>query len=273
MENSLDWVINIIEVYAPKLALAVLTLFVGWFLIGWVTRMLDKVLTKHGLEISLRNFLLSLVNITLKILLIFSVASTFGIVTTSFVAILGAAAFAIGMALQGSLGHFASGVMIMIFKPYRIGDFVEVGGKEGTVANIQIFNTILTTLNNNMIIVPNGTVTSGTITNFTSLGKRRFNLIFGIGYDDDIDLARSIIIDLFKKHEAIMQEEPIEVMVESHGDSSVNLAARAWAKSEDYWSVYFYMMEHVKKEFDKNNVGIPYPQVDVHFPDKAMTNN
>ncbi|GAA5222153.1 mechanosensitive ion channel family protein [Membranihabitans marinus] len=268
MENSLEWVTNVIQEYAPKLALSVATLVIGWMIVVWVSRVFKKVLQKANVDISLQNFLTSLVSILLKILLLFSVANTFGIVTTSFVAILGAGAFAIGMALQGSLGHFASGVMIMVFKPYRIGDFVEVGGKEGTVASIQIFNTILTTLNNNMIIVPNATVTSGTITNFTSLGKRKFNLIFGISYDADIDEAREIIIKLFKSHDAIMKDEPIEVYVDSHGDSSVNLTARAWAKSQDYWPVYFYMMEYVKKEFDKNNIGIPYPQMDVHFPGK-----
>ncbi|WP_236975839.1 mechanosensitive ion channel family protein [Membranihabitans maritimus] len=272
MEESLNWVSEIIAEYAPKLALSVATLIIGFIVIGWVIRIFKKTLVRANIEISLQNFLSSLVSILLKILLIFSVASTFGIVTTSFVAILGAAAFAIGMALQGSLSHFASGVLILIFKPYRVGDFVEIAGKSGTVKEIQVFHTILTTLNNNMIIVPNGSILSDPITNFTSLGVRRFNIIFGIGYDDDIDQAKEIIIRLFKGHDLVLKEEPIEVMVESHGDSSVNLAARAWAKSEDYWGIYFYMMENVKKEFDKAGVGIPFPQMDVHFPDKVEQN-
>ncbi|MBY5958867.1 mechanosensitive ion channel [Membranicola marinus] len=269
MKESLEWLEAIVAEYAPKLVLAALTLVIGWIVIKWIVKLLDKAMLRYGIDLSLRNFLKTASGVVLKVLLIISVASTFGIATTSFVAVLGAAAFAVGMALQGSLSHFAAGILIMLFKPYRIGDYVEIADQSGTVKEIQVFTTLLTTPNNNLVIVPNGQVLDGSIVNYTTMGTRRLAMEFGIGYDDDIDLARSIIERLYRNHEAILQEEPIDVFVASHGGSSVNLSARAWVKSDDYWPVHFYMMEQVKKEFDKAGVGIPYPQMDIHFPDQA----
>lgn len=267
MNESLDWVKEIIAEYAPKLALALATLVIGWIVIKWVVRVVEKSMGHTNVDESLRKFILTLVSITLKVLLIFSVANTFGIVTTSFIAILGAAGLAIGMALQGSLSHFAAGVLILFFKPYRIGDYVEVVDKAGTVKEIQVFTTLLTTLNNNLIIVPNGEVLKYPIVNYTILGKRKVALEFGIAYDADIDQAKDIITRLFRNHELVLEEEGIDVFVASHGASSVNLTARAWTKSEDFWTVNFFMMEQVKKEFDKAGIGIPFPQMDLHFPD------
>ncbi len=268
MKESLEWVQAIVAEYAPKIILAIATLIIGWMVIKWIVKLLEKAMVKSDIDLSLRQFLKTLTGIILKVLLILSVASTFGVETTSFVAILGAAAFAIGMALQGSLSHFAAGILIMIFKPYRIDDFIEVADKSGTVKEIQVFTTLLTTLNNNLVIVPNGQVLKGPIINYTILGKRRLALEFGIGYDDDIDQARDIIDRLYRENEFILQDEGIDVFVASHGGSSVNLTARAWVKSENFWPVHFYMMEQVKKEFDKAGVGIPFPQMDVHFPDQ-----
>lgn len=270
MKESLEWVEAIVAEYAPKFILAVATLVIGWIVIKWIVKLLDKTLIKSNFDLSLREFLKALAGIILKVLLIISVASTFGIATTSFVAVLGAAAFAIGMALQGSLSHFAAGILIMIFKPYKIGDFIEVGDKSGTVKEIQVFTTLLTTINNNLVIIPNGQVLKGPITNYSSFEERRLTLEFGIGYDDDIDQARDIIDRLYRENEFILQEEGIDIFVASHGGSSVNLTARAWVKSENFWPVHFYMMEQVKKEFDKAGVGIPFPQMDVHFPDQEQ---
>lgn len=267
MNEAYDWIKDIAVEYAPKLVLAAVTLVVGWIVIKWVVRVIGKSLNRSKVDASLLNFVTILISITLKILLIFSVANTFGIVTTSFLAILGAAGLAIGMALQGSLSHFAAGVLILFFKPYRIGDFVEVSDKSGTVKEIQVFTTLLTTLNNNLVIVPNGEVLKFPIVNYTILGVRKLALEFGIGYNDDIDQARGIIERLYRNHELVLEEEGIEVFVASHGASSVNLTARAWTKSEDFWTVNFYMMEEVKKEFDKAGIGIPFPQMDLHFPD------
>lgn len=268
MNDSLNWVKEIVAEYAPKLALALVTLVVGWILIRYVVRIVEKSIGRSRVDESLRNFILTLVSISLKILLIFSVANTFGIVTTSFIAVLGAAGLAIGMALQGSLSHFAAGVLILFFKPYRIGDYVEVVDKAGTVKEIQVFSTLLTTLNNNLIIVPNGEILKYPIVNYTILGKRKIALEFGIAYNADIDLAKDIIAHLFRNHELVLAEEGIDVFVASHGISSVNLTARAWTKSEDFWTVSFYMLEQVIKEFNKAGIEIPFPQMDVHFPDK-----
>ena len=198
-------------------------------------------------------------------MLLLSVAGMFGVETTSFVAIFGALAFAIGMALQGSLGHFASGVLLLVFKPYKVGDLVEIGGGQmGTVQEVQVFNTLLVTLDNKRIIVPNGVVTSNVITNISGQGEIGVELTFGIGYGDDIDKARAAILKVGKNCEWILDEPKQEVVVAELGDSSVNLATRPFVKSEHYWETLFYMQEHVKKEFDKQEIGIPYPTMDVN---------
>ena len=170
----------------------------------------------------------------------------------------------VSMALQGSLGHFASGVMILIFKPYKVGDLVDLGGNVGVVDEVQIFNTILVTPDNKKIIVPNGVVASGIITNISGQGEIRVDMAYGIGYDDDIDQARSIILDVAKRCPQIIQEKSVDVFVAELADSSVNFTVRPWAKSEHYWDVFFFMQEHIKKEFDKAGVGIPFPQMDLH---------
>ena len=198
-------------------------------------------------------------------MLLLSVAGMFGVETTSFVAIFGAMAFAIGMALQGSLGHFASGVMLLVFKPYKVGDLVEIGGgNTGTVEEVQVFNTVLKTLDNKRIFVPNGVVTGNVITNISGQGEAGVELTYGIGYNDDIDKAREIILKVGESCPWILSEPKQGVVVAELGDSSVNLATRPFVKSENYWDAFFYMQENVKKEFDKAGIGIPYPTMDVN---------
>ncbi|MGR3809779.1 mechanosensitive ion channel family protein [Jiulongibacter sp. NS-SX5] len=252
--------------YAPQVIGAIIALLLGFWIIGLITSRLDKVLDRSKVDQNVRPFLKSLVNVGLKVMLLLAVASMFGIETTSFVAIFGALAFAIGMALQGSLGHFASGVLLLIFKPYKVGDLVEIGGgKVGAVKEIQIFNTVLETLDNKRIIVPNGLVTNDVITNISGQGTIGVELTFGIGYPDDIDKAKEIILAVGKKCEWILDAPAQGVVVSELADSSVNLATRPFVKSEHYWPTYFYMQENVKKEFDKAGVGIPFPQMDVHL--------
>ena len=250
--------------YAPKVIGAILTLVIGFMIIGWIVGMVRNMMQKRGIDPTISPFLTSLVSVGLKVMLLLSVAGMFGIETTSFVAIFGAMAFAIGMALQGSLGHFASGIMILIFKPYKVGDLVDLGGNVGVVDEVQIFNTLLITPDNKKIIVPNGVVTSGIITNISGQGEIRVDMTYGIGYDDDIDQARSIILEVAKRCPQITQEKPVDVFVAELADSSVNFTVRPWAKSEHYWDVFFFMQENIKKEFDKKNIGIPYPQMDLH---------
>lgn len=264
--DYLEKVISMAIEYAPQVIGALISLVLGFWIIGLITKRVDKMLDKSKVDKNIRPFLKSMVNVGLKVMLLLAVASMFGIETTSFVAVFGALAFAVGMALQGSLGHFASGVLLLIFKPYKVGDLIEIGGgKVGTVTEIQIFNTVLQTLDNKRIIVPNGLVTNDVITNISGQGTIGVELTFGIGYPDDIDKARKIILEVGKNCEYVLDEPSQAVVVSELGDSSVNLATRPFVKSENYWPAYFYMQENVKKEFDKAGVGIPFPQMDVHL--------
>lgn len=266
MENliNLDELSRMATAYAPKVLGALLTLILGFFIVGRIVNLLKKTMEKRNFDATLRPFILSLVSVLLKTLILISVAQMFGVATTSFVAIVGSAVFAIGLALQGTLGHFASGILILIFRPYKVGDYIVTQGHEGTVKEIQIFNTILKTLDNRDIIIPNGAITSGPIENLTSPGERKVDLTFGISYTDDIDKARSVLNQVIDKNEKIMQDKGVDIFVAELGDSSVNFKVRAWVKVEDYWDVYFYLHEFVKKEFDNNGVNIPFPQMDVH---------
>ncbi|GJM33252.1 MAG: mechanosensitive ion channel protein [Saprospiraceae bacterium] len=266
MNFDLDKISEMLIEYLPRVAGALLTLIIGFWIIGWLAGYLRKTLEKRNVDPTIRPFLVSIVSVGLKVLVLLSVANQFGIETTSFIAIFGALAFAIGLALQGSLGHFASGVLLLVFKPYKVGDLVEIGGGQtGTVQEIQVFNTILLTLDNKKILVPNGVVTSNVITNISGQGIIGVELTYGIGYNDSIDKAREIILKVGKECPYILDEPKQAVVVAELGDSSVNLATRPFANSENYWATFFYMQEHVKKEFDKGGVSIPFPQMDVHM--------
>lgn len=269
MEERFSMFQEAIKTYLPKLVLAIATLVIGWIVIGWIVKIFKKALGRSHLDSLVSNYLGSLASVFLKVLLFFSVAGTFGITTTSFVAILGAATLAIGMALQGSLNHFAAGVVLMLFKPYRIGDFIEVKGKSGTVKDIGIFTTQLTTENNNLVYMPNGEVLAGPITNFTILGVRQLVMTFRIRYEDDVDEAKEIITRLFRENELVLSDRPLRVVVSELGDSFVKLTANAWATSGNFWTVNFYMLENVKKEFSKAGIGIPYPKMSVQLDENA----
>jgi small conductance mechanosensitive channel len=257
--------------YAPKVVGAILVLIIGFWIANFIVRMVRKNLEKANVDEDLRPFLTTLVNVLLKLLIVFSAAGIVGIETTSFVALLAAAGFAVGLALQGTLGHFAAGVLILFFKPYRTGDFIVAQGYSGTVKEIQIFNTILSTLDNRIIIVPNGSIASGPIENLTAPGIRRVDMTFGIGYGDDIDKARSVIQSVIDADDRIIKGDGYvnDIFVKGLGDSSVNFAVRVWCKHEDYWDVYFHAHEAIKKAFDKEGVSIPFPQVDVHMKNDA----
>ncbi|MEL6720090.1 MAG: mechanosensitive ion channel domain-containing protein [Bacteroidota bacterium] len=251
--------------YAPMVAGALLTLIIGFWVANKLSGAVKNLLAKRNIDPSVQGFLGSLVSVALKVMVLLAAASMFGIETTSFIAIFSALAFAIGMALQGSLGHFASGVLILVFKPYKVGDLVTIGGGQtGTVADIQIFNTVLATLDNKRIIVPNGVVTSNVITNISGQGEIGVELTYGIGYGDDIDKAKDIILKVGKECPWILDDPAQGVVVAELADSSVNLATRPFCKSEHYWDTYFYMQENVKKAFDAEGISIPFPQMDVH---------
>ncbi len=265
LDSILTNIQDIIAAYGLQVIGAILTLVIGFWLAGWLTRMVKRAMEKRNLDATIRPFIASLINVGLKVLVLLTVAGMFGIETTSFIAIFSALAFAVGLALQGNLSHFASGILILVFKPFRVGDFIVTQGYSGTVKEIQIFNTILTTLDNRIIIIPNGAITSGPIENLTSPGERKVDMTFGIGYNDDIDKARGIIDRVIKETPNVMLDKGYDILVKELGDSSVNFAVRVWCNVEHYWGIYFHMQETIKKEFDKEGVGIPFPQMDVHL--------
>jgi small conductance mechanosensitive channel len=256
-----EWIIT----NGVKVLAAILIAVVGLWIINKIVKGFKKLLVARSIDETLIPFIVSLTSVTLKVMLFISVISYLGIQMTSFIALLGAAGLAVGMALSGTLQNFAGGVILLILKPFRVGDYIEAQGHAGIVKEIQIFNTILTSLDNKVIIIPNGGLSTGAMINYTKEDTRRVDFVFGIGYDDDIDKARDIIKAVAEKNELIMKDPEVFVAVLEHGDSSVNLVTRVWSKTADYWTVYFYMMEFVKKEFDKQGITIPYPQRDVHM--------
>jgi small conductance mechanosensitive channel len=264
MNFDITTIWNMVLEYAPMVLGALLTIIIGFWVAGFITKRARKAMEKRELDPSLVPFLSSMISVGIKIMVLLSAAGMFGFEVTSFVAIFGALAFAIGMALQGNLSHLAAGILILFFKPFRVGHFIVTQGYSGTVKEIQIFNTILTTLDNRVIIIPNGAITSGPIENLTANPTRKVPMTFGIGYSDDIDKARRVIEEVAKSCKEIDQSQPVDIFVSELGDSSVNFAVRPWVKTEDYWTVYFYMQEEIKKAFDKEGVGIPFPQMDVH---------
>lgn len=251
--------------WSPKLAGAILVLVIGFWIAGNLTSIAKKAMKRAKIDETLRPFLASLVSVLLKIMVVIAAAGMVDIETTSFVAILASAGLAIGLALQGSLQNFASGVMILFFKPYKIGDLVEVAGTVGYVHEIQIFNTVLMTPDNKKVIIPNATATSSPITNISGPGLIRIDLTFGIAYDASIDHAREVIQAVADANDKILKEPGIDIFVTGHGASSVDLAVRPYCNPDYYWDVYFYMHEELKKAFDKNNIGIPYATYDINI--------
>jgi small conductance mechanosensitive channel len=254
--------------YLPKVLLALITLIVGLQIIKHIINALDKISKARKIDISLRRFLKSFLSIILKVLLFISIASMIGIATTSFIAVLAAAGFAIGLALQGSLANFAGGVLILLFKPFEVGDVINAQGFTGTIERIEIFNTIMKKADNTTIIIPNGKLSNDAITNYSKEELRRVDMVFGIGYDDDIKKAEEVFTDMLKKDKRVLKEPAPVVNIAELADSSVNFNVRPWVKKEDYWSLYFDMNREVKLRLDKEGISIPYPQTDVHLHQK-----
>ncbi len=251
--------------YGVQLLLAIVVYLAGNFIIKRVLNLVALALTKKEVEVTLHQFLLSILSTLLKAIQIIVFASMIGIQTASLIAVLGAAGLAVGLALQGSLANFAGGVLILLFRPFKNGDAIKAQGYIGSVEEIQIFNTILKTFDNQRIIIPNGLLSNGCVTNINVNGTRRVDMVFGISYDDDISQAKTLLRSLIEADERVLKDQAVDIWVGEHGDSSVNLFVRPWAKAEDYWGIYFDMMEKVKVEFDKAGLTIPYPQQDVHM--------
>jgi small conductance mechanosensitive channel len=253
--------------YGSKLLLALLVLVIGWWLIGRVTGLMNAAMERAKVEITLRRFMRSLVGIGLKAVLLIIFASMVGVETASLIALLGAAGLAIGLALQGSLSNFAGGVLILFFRPFKANDVIEAQGFVGIVQEIQIFNTILRTLDNQRVVIPNGLLSNGCVKNLFVEPTRRVDLTFGISYGDDIGKAKAVLRQVVEADERILKDPVTDIFVSAHADSSVNFLVRPWVNSADYWPVYFGLMEEVKLAFDREDITIPFPQRDVHlFP-------
>ena len=260
-----ETILEMIITYGPKLILAILTLIIGLWVVKGMTKSLSNILEKRGIDPSLKPFLKSLFGALLKVLLVVSVMGMVGIEMTSFIAILGAAGLAVGMALSGTLQNFAGGVIILILKPFKVGDFIEAQGFSGTVDSIQIFNTILKTPQNQTILVPNGGLSTGAVVNYSAEATRRLDQTYGIDYSDDISKARDIILRIVKEDSRVLKDPAPVVVLTELGDSSVNLTMRVWLNNEDFWNVSFDTMEKIKKTFDAEGVSFPFPQRDVHM--------
>jgi len=265
IQHYIDLAIEMAMNYGPKLVLAIITYLIGSWVISKVTKLVDAALEKSHTDISLRGFLKSLISVILKLLLIISVVTMLGVETTSLVAVLGAAGLAIGLALQGSLSNFAGGVLILFFKPFEVGDYIKTNEHEGKVEEIQIFVTILRTLDNQRIIIPNGILSNQSLTNVYSNGQIRLSHTFGIGYTDNIDEAKKAIDRVVESMPEILKSPTHAIHVSAHADSAVELLLWSWVKPQDHWGVHFKLYEEVKKEFDRSGISIPFPQRDVHI--------
>ncbi|ALO47273.1 mechanosensitive ion channel family protein [Pseudohongiella spirulinae] len=251
--------------YGPKLLGALATLVIGLWVVGVLVGIIKKVLVKSKVDPSLGSFLSSLASILLKVLVYISALGVLGVEMTSFIAILGAAGLAVGLALSGTLQNFAGGVMILFFKYFKVGDFIEAQGYMGSVKEIQIFVTVLTTPDNKTIIIPNGPLATGSLTNFSAQEKRRVDWTFGIAYGDDVDKAYEVLGRLIAEDERILKDPEPFMAVSALADSSVNIVVRVWVNAADFWPVHFRMNEQVYKTFDKEGLTIPFPQRDVHI--------
>ncbi len=265
LQSYVQKLIGLAVEYGPKLLLAILVLVIGLWVIRIVLKAANKTMERSNVEISLRKFLSSLFGIILKVLLLISVASMIGIATTSFVAILGAAGLAVGLALQGGLANFAGGVIILIFKPFKVGDFIDAQGYNGTVHEITIFTTILKTPDNKTVIIPNGALSNGSTVNFSTEPKRRVDMTFGIGYGDSIEKAKKVLARLVDSDDRILKDPAPQIVVGELGDSSVNFNVRVWCDASNYWGIYFDTQEKVKLTFDAEGISIPFPQRDIHM--------
>jgi small conductance mechanosensitive channel len=268
MEKYINQLKNVFIEYTPKVLMALAVLLIGLLIIKVIVNTTKKVLTKGAVDITLQKFLVNLLNWVLKILLFISVIAKLGVETTSFAAILAAAGLAVGLALQGSLSNFAGGILIIIFKPIKIGDFIEAQGASGTVKEIEIFTTKLNTPDNKEIIIPNGALSNGNIINYSTEETRRVDFTFGVGYGSDIKKTKEVIFGVINSHPLILKEPTAAaVNVSELADSSINFFSRGWVKKEDYWTVKFDVLEQTKEALDAAGIDIPYPH-SVHIQKK-----
>ncbi len=257
--------LSVITAFLMRLVIALVVFGVGALLSRWIVNFTKKRLTERNVDPLLVNFAASILYWTLMLFVLIFSLNRLGVNTTSLVALMGAAALAIGVALQDSLKNFASGVLLVIFRPFNVGHYVEAGGTSGIVEEITLFTTLMRTVDNRSVIIPNGAIYEGNITNYSARETRRIDMVFGIGYDDDMRQARDVMESIIAADDRILEEPEAEISVSELADSSVNFNVRPWVKSEDYWAVRSDVIEKIKLAFDEKGISIPYPQMDVHM--------
>ena len=266
-DKVMEWALSQLPAVVHGVLMIILALvifFVGRKIIRWIARLIEKSIRKSSMEESVSKFLMSCVRVILNVLLVVFIAGFLGLETTSLAAIVGSAGLAIGLSLQGSLSNFAGGVLILLIKPFVIGDYISSGGVEGTVVHIDIFYTRLLTVDNRMVVIPNGTLSNATITNVSNEPVRRVDVTVGIEYGEDIDRVKKILSDIVADNNDILKDREADIYVDALDASSVNMGIRVWTDSADYWKVKWAMLENIKKEFDKNGIAIPFNQLDVN---------
>lgn len=259
-----EQLIDLIWTWAPKVVMAIVTLLIGLWIVKFIVRTVHKTMVSRDVDPSLRPFLKTLLSAVLKIALFITVIGMVGIEATSFVAVLGAAGLAIGLALQGSLQNFAGGVIILLMKPFKVGDYIDYGTHAGSVNAIQIFNTYLKTPDNVVIVVPNGQLSNSAVKNYSAEERRRVDFTFGVGYGDSTEKTKATLMELINADDRILKDPAPFIAVSALADSSVNFVVRVWTKSSDYWGVHFDMNENVYNKFNEVGLNIPFPQMDVH---------
>jgi small conductance mechanosensitive channel len=265
LQNATDWLWE----FLPSLITALITLFVGLWVIRILNKLVKRFFARHDYDETLESFIESLIKAGLKLLLFVLVVTQLGVKSSSLVAIVGAAGLAIGLALQGSLANFAGGVLILLFKPFKVGDWISAQGVDGTVKEISIFTTKLNTFGNQVAIIPNGQLSNNNIINYNAESTRRNKIDVGIGYGSNLKKAKEILLEICAEDSRILNDPAPEVYVGELADSSVNLSLRFWAKNEDFWGAHFHVMETLKLRFDEKGIEIPFPQRDVHLKQEA----
>jgi len=273
MEDIFNKFINGIIDFGFKLILVAIVILIGFKIVNIFEKYLRKEHKFEKMDESAKGFIVSFIAIALKCIVVVMCISILGVSNASIVAAIGSCGVAIGLALQGGLSNIAGGVMILIFKPFKVGNYIMTdNGYEGTVKSITMFYTIITTVDNKLIMIPNGILTSSTVTNFTGAKKRRVDIDLSVSYNTDIDKVKKVVSDILEKHELILENEQKVVRVKEHADSALIFTVRVWAKTDDYWNVKFDLLEQIKEAFDKNKIEIPYPQLDINMKEKKVVN-
>lgn len=270
LEKILDLVITWVLTDGVKLVIGLIILSIGWKVIKKLIKIMNSLMEKKNVDQTLKNFLDTFVEVVLKILLVLIVMDIVGIKTTGIAALFASAGLAVGLALQGSLSNFAGGVIILLIRPFNVGNYIEGAGHAGKVEKISIFYTCLVTPDNKQILIPNGALANDSIVNYSSKDTRRVDIVFGASYDDDIFKVKRILTQVVDANELILKNPEPFISINEHGASSINFVVRAWCKNTDYWTVYFDLLEKVMVRFNEENISIPYPQMDVHVKDKKI---